>query len=74
MRVTPWKRSLDGPPITSTSPEWSINGCVGSLLVTPPMTKRAVSPRDTETIGTPASSVSRLSSLSWCTPILLVSV
>jgi len=54
MRVTPWKRSLDGPPITTTSPELSINGRVGSFLVTPPMTKRAVSPNDTETIGTPA--------------------
>jgi hypothetical protein len=74
MRVTPWKRSLDGPPITTTSPELSINGRVGSFLVTPPMTKHEPSPNDTETIGTPASSVSRLSSLSWCTPILLASV
>ena len=69
--VTPWKRSLDGPPITMTSPEYSMIGRIGSFLDNPPITNRAVSPIDTETIGTPDSIVSRLSSLSWCTPIRL---
>ena len=55
--MTPWNRSRDGPPMTTTSPEWSISGCVLSFLVNPPITNRASSPSETETIGTPASSV-----------------
>ena len=71
IRVTPWKRSRAGPPITKTSPERRRIGRVGSRRRQAPRTNRAVSPSETDTIGTPASIVSRRSSLSWCTPMRL---